>query len=91
MLGVVVEVGMEQGFDLVAAYADGTARYYNYSGAGVVWERPDDSLAAPVQALLAAGERVVGQIGPWEQPRPAAPPQGSARINMLTPAGLHFG
>ncbi len=91
VLGVVVEVGLEQGLDLVAAYADGTARYYNYSGAGVVWERPDDSLADPIQALLAAGERVAAQIGPWEQPRPAAPAKGTARISMLTPSGLHFG
>jgi hypothetical protein len=91
VLGVVVEVGLEQGLDLVAAYADGSARYYNYSGAGVVWERPDDSLAAPIQALLAAGQRVAAQIGPWEEPRPAAPPKGTVRINMLTPSGLHFG
>lgn len=91
VLGVVVEVGMKEGLDLVVAYADGSARYYNYSGAGVVWERPDDSLAAPIQALLAAGQRVAEQVGIWEQPRPAAPPTGSVRINMLTPAGLRFG
>ncbi|RTQ47116.1 hypothetical protein EJV47_19660 [Hymenobacter gummosus] len=91
VLGVVVEVGLDQGLDLVAAYADGSARYYNFSGAGVVWERPDDSLVAPIQGLLAAGQRVAEQIGPWTEPRPAAPPKGTVRINMLTPSGLHFG
>ena len=39
VLGVVVEVAMKGGEDLVAAYAGHTARYYNYSGAGVVGRR----------------------------------------------------
>jgi hypothetical protein len=34
---------------------------------------------------------VVGNIGPWEEARPPAPPKGQARISMLTPSGLHFG
>jgi hypothetical protein len=28
--------------DLLAAYADRTARYYNFSGASVVWDHPTD-------------------------------------------------
>lgn len=89
--GVVVEVALENGLDLVVAYSDGTARYYNYSGAGIVWERPDTSLDPTIIALLNAGQTVVNIIGPWEGPRPPAPPTGEARINMLTPSGLHFG
>jgi hypothetical protein len=30
-LGVVLEIALPQGLDLLAAYADGSARYYNYS------------------------------------------------------------
>lgn len=89
--GVVVEVGMKSGADIVAAYADGTARYLNYSGAGVIWERPNDSLDAEIKALLDAGQAVANRIGPWEQARPAAPTEGNVRLNMLTPSGLHFG
>jgi hypothetical protein len=89
--GVVVEVALPEGLDIVAAYEDGTARYYNYSGAGVVWERPDDSLDETVAALLAVGRTVAQQIGPWEQARPPAPPPDEARISMLTPSGLYFG
>jgi hypothetical protein len=44
ILGVVVEVGMRSGQDVLAVYADRTAHYYNFSGAGVVWGRPDSSL-----------------------------------------------
>ena len=88
---MVVEVGLDEGLDIVAAYADKTARYYNFTGAGVVWERPDASLDAEMSALLEAGAGVVAKIGPWEKGRPAPPPRGQVRINMLTPSGLHFG
>jgi hypothetical protein len=91
LLGVVVEVGMPDGVDLVAAYADHHARYYNYSGAAVIWDSPDTSLDADIDALLAAGRVVVQAIGPWEGSRPAAPKNGIARINLLTPSGLNFG
>jgi hypothetical protein len=89
--GVVVEVGMPKGADIVAAYADGTARYLHHRGGGEIWERPDSSLDAPIQALLAAGQKVAGYIGPWEQERPEEPENGNVRLNMLTPSGLHFG
>lgn len=89
--GVVVEVGMKDGADIVAAYTDGSARYLHHSGAGTIWERPDTSLDEEINALLKAGQTVANQIGPWEQPRPAAPTEGNVRLNMLTPSGLHFG
>ncbi|MFN7951753.1 MAG: hypothetical protein U0610_08490 [bacterium] len=91
VLGVVVEVAMDDGLDLLAAYADRSARYYNYSGAGVVWDRPDDSLDEPIAAVLDAGSTIVAQIGPWDGDRPEPPPNGHVRLNMLTPSGLHFG
>lgn len=91
LYGVVVEAGLNEGLDIIAAYADLSARYYNYSGAGVVWERPDATLDAPIQQVLSSGRVVAAQLGPWKGPRPPVPPQGIARINMLTPSGLHFG
>lgn len=89
--GVVVEVGMPKGVDIVAAYSDGTARYLNFSGAGEIWERPNDSLDAEIKALLEAGQTVANLIGPWDKERPEAPTNGNVRLNMLTPSGLHFG
>lgn len=91
VFGVVVEVGMKTGADIVAAYTDFTARYLNFSGSGVVWERPDGSLDASIRALLDAGQTVVNQIGPWDKERPPAPTTDNVRLNMLTPSGLHFG
>jgi hypothetical protein len=91
LLGVVIEVSMPEGLDLLAAYPDYSARYYNYSGGGVVWEHPDTSLDALIAQLLTAAKQVVDRIGPWDKPRPAAPPVGQVRMNFLTPIGLHFG
>lgn len=91
LYGVVVEVTLDEGLDLLAAYADHTARYYNYSGAAIFWEHPDDSLDNLIDAVIAAGRHVAAQIGPWDKTRPPPPPKGHARISMLTPSGLHFG
>ena len=91
LYGVVVEVSMDEGLDILAAYADHTARYFNYSGAAIIWERPDDSLDKTVDSLLEAGRVVAAQIGTWEGARPAPPPNGQVRISMLVPSGLHFG
>jgi hypothetical protein len=91
VLGVVVEVALPEGLDILAAYADGTARYFNHSGSAVVWDAPDNSLLQQIESVLRAGEVVVDRIGPWEEQRPPAPPTGQARISMLTPSGLHFG
>lgn len=89
--GVVVEVGLKKGADILAAYADYTARYINFSGAMVIWERPNNSLDNHIKALLEAGQMVASKIGLWEQARPAAPENHNVRLNMLTPSGLHFG
>lgn len=89
--GVVVEVGMKNGADIVAAYADYTARYVHHTGAGVIWEHPNDSLDSKIKDLLDAGHAVANRIGPWEQERPAPPSADNVRLNMLTPSGLHFG
>ena len=91
LYGVVVEVGLENGLDILAAYVDGTARYFNYTGAAIIWERPDGSLDITVETLLVLGQRVANEIGPWDGDRPAAPASGDVRINLLVPSGLHFG
>jgi hypothetical protein len=91
MLGVVVEVGVVGGLDLLAAYPDHTAQYYNFSGRSVLWDHPDASLDEPINALLAAGAQVLAAINPWSHARPAPPSAGHVRINLLSPVGLHFG
>ncbi len=91
ILGVVVEVPVEHGLDIVAAYPDHSARYFNFSGAGVIWEHPDSSLDPAIDRLLTTGQTVVEQIGPWDGPRPGPPPKNHIRLSFLTAGGLCFG
>jgi hypothetical protein len=91
VLGVVVEVGMPEGQDFLAIYADQTAYYYNYAGGAVVWLRPDASLDEQINSVLDAARAIVPLIGPWKEARRPPPSTGIARLNILTPVGLHFG
>ena len=91
LYGVIIEVALDSGIDIIAAYTDLTARYYNYSGAAIIWNAPDNSLESQIKRVLSAGKIVVDNIGPWEEERPPAPPEGQVRISMLTASGIHFG
>lgn len=91
VLGVVIEMPVESGVDILAAYADGSARYLNYTGASILWDHPDQSFEREVDAVLSAGGAVVARIGPWQGPRPGPAGPGEARLSFLTPSGLHFG
>jgi len=89
--GLVIEVAMDQGLDLLAVYADHSARYYNYSGSAIIWDQPDAGIGAKIDIILAQGAEIIPFIGPWKDARPAAPVNGNARINILTSNGLYFG
>jgi len=91
VLGIILEVAMPEGVDLLAIYADHSARYYNYSGRAIIWQTADDSLDDRIEDILYEGMRVVEKIGPWKEARLPAPANGMARINFLTTHGLHFG
>lgn len=91
LLGVVVEVSLLNGLDLLAAYPDHHARYYNFSGAGVIWDHPNTSLDPAIDALLEAGRQIASMVGIWEGPRLPAPPVGEIRVNIISPSGMHFG
>jgi hypothetical protein len=91
LYGVVVEVGLGTGLEMVAGYADLSARYLHASGSMIIWEVPDETIGTAIRALLDTARPVVAQIGPWEGERRPPPGQNAVRINMLTPSGLHFG
>ena len=91
IFGLVVEVAMPDGLDLLAVYADHTARYYNYSGSGIVWDMEDAEIGGKIDVILQQGQKIIQQIGPWQGERPAAPVAGKARLNILTSHGLYFG
>jgi hypothetical protein len=91
LFGVVVEVGMQDGLDVLAAYTDGNVRYINHKESMSVHEPVPVAWMPSVLKLLAAAQDVVEQIGPWEQPRIAPPTAGMIRISFLVSDGLYFG
>jgi hypothetical protein len=90
LLGVVVEIAMDEGLDTLAAYADDRVRYINHAG-GVSIVEEGSVLAAQVQALMLAAQPVVDAIGPWTEPRQAPPPTGQARLTFLVGGELYLG
>jgi hypothetical protein len=91
LMGVVIEVGLPEGLDVLAAYEDGTARYINYSGKLIVWDSPAVESNGLIRELFDAGNAVVSNIGPWEGARRPAPAKGTIRLNFLCVDGLYFG
>jgi hypothetical protein len=85
--GVVIQVPMESGVDVLAAYADGTARYVNHSGKTIVWEITDATITAIIRKLLESCKDLRGVVF-------AASPNHSVkdlvRVTLLTFTGNRF-
>lgn len=91
LLGVIIEVCMDDGLDTLAAYQDLRARYINYSGKMVIWETREPTVDQKIRNLLAAAEHVVEKIGPSTEPRLPPPSRGLIRMTFLVSDGLYFG
>lgn len=91
LLGVIVEVGLEGGLDVLAAYGDGTARYLNYASNVIIWESPNEQSNALVDNLWHHSINVVNRIGPWDEPRMAPPETGMVRLSFLVSGQIYLG
>ncbi|MFZ1791625.1 MAG: hypothetical protein WAT92_25085 [Saprospiraceae bacterium] len=92
LMAVIVELGLDDGLDVLASYRDGTARYINQSGKILIWETRDDQEANQLTATLFANAMdVVTKIGPWDDARRPQPATGTMRITFLVSDGLYFG
>lgn len=91
LLGIIIEVGMDEGLDTLAAYKDGTARYINHSERIVFWDAATDRSQELINNLFAEGLQVVKNIGPWTKPRLGPPKVGEIRLSFLVADGLYFG
>jgi hypothetical protein len=91
LLAVIVEVGLDNGLDVLASFRDGTARYINQTGKILVWEIGDETSNELTRDLFSKSQNIVNQIGIWDQPRRPAPERGNVRISFLVSDGLTFG
>ena len=90
LLGVIVEIALDEGLDTLAAYADGRIRYINHAG-GMSMVEAGTPLRAQVDGLLLVSQSVVGKIGPWQGDRLPPPPAGQARLTFLVGGDIYFG
>lgn len=92
LFGVIIEIGLENGLDVLASFNNGTARYINQTGKILVWENTTDVKANELTAQLFQNSvAVVNKIGPWDKPRRIPPPKAMVRISFLVSDGLYFG
>lgn len=91
LLGVVIEIGLKEGLDVLAAYKDGTARYINYTEKMIFWESPSEESDKIIEDLFRESEIVLKQIGPWDKLRLQYPATDIVRISFLVSDGLYFG
>jgi hypothetical protein len=91
LLGVIIEVGLDDGLDVLASFSDGTARYINQTGKMIIWETTDETSNKLTQDLFTKSQEIIKQIGPWSKPRRPHPTKDTARITFLVSDGLYFG
>jgi hypothetical protein len=92
LLAVIVEVGLDDGLDVLASFKNGTARYINQTGKLLVWETERDETSNRLtNDLFAKSMQIVKRLGPWDQPRRPHPGKGNARITFLVSDGFYFG
>ena len=91
LLGVIIEVPLDGGLDVLAVFEDGRIRYINQSEKMSIYEATPPEFADVVRDLFARSDEVVRQIGPWEDARLPPPTNGNVRLNFLVSDGLYFG
>jgi hypothetical protein len=91
LLAVIVEVGLENGLDVLASFKDGTARYINQTEKMLIWETTDETSNKLTEQLFNDSANIVGKIGRWNKPRRKCPTKDNARITFLVSDGLYFG
>ena len=91
LLGVIVEVPLREGLDVLAAFSDGGVRYLNSAGKVAVVEGDNSTIEPVVEQVLAAAQPIVDRIGPWEEKRLPPPEVDRIRFTFLVSDGLYFG
>ena len=87
LLGVVVEVPLEGGLDVLAAYADGSVRYINHIGRVAVFEGSPEEVAEQGKLLVHAAIPLAAKG--LVKNRAVPPVLGNMRLSLLAADGLH--
>jgi hypothetical protein len=88
VLGVVVEVPVEDKLDTLAIYDDGTARYFNQGALSIVQSHTKGPFAEQAHAVITEAQRVAQAVLPGDRATPR--PDEHIRIVLLTPGGARL-
>lgn len=91
LLGVIMEVAMPDGLDVLAVFKDGSARFISHAEKMLVWETRTAESDALVQQVFADSQKALAQIGKWDKERLPYPTKGMVRITFLASDGYYFG
>jgi hypothetical protein len=91
LLAVIVEVALPEGLDVLAAFADGSARYINHAEKLLIWENRTEESNQLIGQLFNESITVVNKIGPWEDARRPFPVDEMVRLSFLVADKLYFG
>jgi hypothetical protein len=84
VLGVIIEVPMQSGYDILAGYADGSARYLNFSGRAIFWDKPDTTIKNLCRSFI---ESAILASSSAKLRNSNALPKSDAQITLLTRSG----
>jgi hypothetical protein len=90
VLGVIIEIGVEDSAAIVAGYADGSARLFYGPGGGILLpiEETPKEIRDAAQQLISSAQPLVSQM-PLEKER-QLPKSGRIRFVVLTGGGVHL-
>lgn len=91
LYGIIIEVALPEGLEVVAVFSDGSMRYINYTGKMAFWESHTSESEDLKTSIFTAATKVVDATGPWKKARRPCPATGDCRISFLVSDGLYFG
>jgi hypothetical protein len=85
VIGTVIEVPSGGGYDTLAGYMDGSARYLNFSGRAIFWDARDETVRALCQAFIDSTIPLSARAKPRTS---LALPKRGAQVTLLTRSGI---
>lgn len=84
VLGALIEYPSGDGYDTLAAYVDGSARYLNYSGKAIFWDANDPTIKSMCQSLVDSTIPISNRAKPRTS---LSLPRRNAQVTLLTRSG----
>ena len=90
LLGVVFEVEVAGGLDVLAVYADGRLRYLHHAGRVALFDALPPAMQSAWAAVMSAARQASVTAQPWLRRGGALPGPGDVRLGFVRSDGLHL-